>query len=304
MVGGFIIANYLQWLERYPERKRLFWCVGSDYFQLEDVLQAELESRVIDGMDYVQLDGEEDGAAIILDALQQVPSGLNRIVIIRNGNKVDWSERLLSFIKDNYSNFQLLVLSVEDKVDSMEQRFRLFVKKGRFVNCGKMKDTVKFIVFCCDIDLSAAKLLVEVVGSGYSNLKWALLKLKSFGCRITSNMVSAYIPKIQVEEFVDELLEGKKPFPEGIDIPKVLGLLEYKLKQFMIFLSIKWQRLSNQQLAQIVEMPVFYVERFKNQSRNVDAKKVKRWIFLLCQIDAMRRRGIKEGLIEYLVAVW
>ncbi|HDY90354.1 MAG TPA: hypothetical protein ENH82_19825 [bacterium] len=277
--------------------------MGPDALQCEDVLKRELNSRIVDVLDYVSLDGDRQTSIDVLDALQQVPFGLDRIVVLRSGNKIDWNERLLSFIEANYQNFQFLVTSVESKVDSMDSRFRLFVKKGRFVSCSSIKDPVKYICSQADINRRTAQFLVTRIGGRYSSIKWALQKLQSFDTEITIEMVSFYIRKLETEEVVDSLLSGGRPLAVG-DIAMVVGLLEYKIRQFLIFMSIKWQKVSNKQLSEFLEIPLFVVDKFRMQVLSVNKQKIRRWIFLLCKIDTLRRKGVVDGLFEYLVASW
>lgn len=298
------MANWKQWQRKFPERKRLMWISSSSSMQVKDILDKELSSRLIEDCDFCRLDGSDIEAVDVLDALQQYPHSYNRLVVLISGNKIKWNERLLQFIWSNYKNFQFLVTSVEKKVNTKESHLRPFVEKGRFVGCGKIKEPISFIKSLCSIDEQAAFLLVNRVGTEYSDLKWAVEKLSSFNRLITVDIVNRVIDSGSTNDFVEQLLDGRKPMETSVDLPIALGLLRYKLVQFSLYLIVKWQKLNNFQLAKYLGIPVYYIGNFRKEVRMLDEKKLKRWIFLVYKIEKLRMKGIQNGLREYLVAKW
>jgi len=306
----FIIATYFQWRKSGCRNERLFWATGEEKGLVDKVIDVELQSRIRDSVDFVSLDASEDKLVDVLYTLKQQPHGTNRIVLIRNGNKLKW-DKVTPVLSKVYTRIQVIVVSYEAKPVTTEARFRLFIDKGRLVICSKVKEPVKFLMEEENIERRAAERLSARTGGSYCEMNFALQKLRSFDRLITAQMVERYVEEAGQQRFVDSLFsgdgEGAYKSISEVDVEdygKIFGLIEHKLRQLLVYVPIMWQKLSRQQIASRVGLPVFLVPVFVRHASNVNMIKVKNRVKLLCKVVSLYRKGVVDGILTYMVVRW
>lgn len=305
------MASHKQWQTKFPEHKRLMWITGAESVLVDRVLAAELGSRLKHEGDIIKLDAADEKEADLLYSLQQVPHTSERIVIIKNANHIKNWDRFLEWLRTYNTTLQLFMVSYEDKPDTTETRFKYFISAGRYVECKQIKDLAEFISETESIRGTAAVYLVHVCGGDFRKCVHALNKLRALDVEITAELVRKYISRNLSEQFVEHLYNNNKKdafecisYVKRDEYRKVLGFIEYKLKQLFVYVPLKRKRLRPEEISERIGIPRFYVDGLAKQAEAVDNKKLSRWVHLLVKVDSLIKQNVFVGVLEYLVVSW
>lgn len=300
------MASFLQWAKRYPERKRLVWITGSSSILIERVLELEIQSR---GAVVEWIDLSTDPISSLNDSLDKISVLYNkRVICVRSANKIkDW-DRIISWIRCPANFFvPLIMVSCEDRPTTTEARFRPFVEGGKYIECKAPTDLVPFIK-SWGVEPEACELFLDRVGEDLFYLVNELDKLSVLagGKAINLKMVDKFVFQ-RGSDFVEALMnvDKRKALQSEVTEPfRVLGLLEYRLRQLYLLLPYKNKRTPFLELSKMTRVPIFLLKPFLGYVKNLDAAILERRFLLLSKADSLLRRGNRVGVLEMLVSAW
>ena len=297
------MASFEQWFQKFPENKKLTFVCGPAKDLAEFVLRSEVLHRKEQGFQVVDLEGS---AKDIGDRLLQTST--KSVFVVRNFDRIRRRDTFIEFLK--FSDSHLIIVSNATKPDTKEKVLKAIIGFGRYVRCVKLEDLGSLIKGLLDISSDGVEMLVSVTAGNLMNALNEVKKLSFLKLRVTGSIVRQYCIVSFSDTFVDDLFLGKKEdllrlCSEGsFDIGRVLGQLEYRLRQITALLPVRRVRLSYMQLSERSGVPLFLIKNYMKVVNNMSFAHVKRQVRILCKADYYYRQGIREGLLERLIICW
>ena len=305
------MATYKQWKAKYPERKRLMYICGKEQFLVHAVVEAEIESRKA-SMHVVRLDAVNDFNSLA-DALCQIET-MGRVIVLSNCDKLKSWDFVLSWTaRSDLVDIHLIVVSGESNPETKKDRFRPFVEKGRFVRCGLLSSIDEYVRSSIDITTEGMLYLKECVGSNLQKLSNDLDKLKIVcGNRlVTKRDIESCVISAPDLHFVERLFLGDKYGAflsllnvQSGDVARILGFIEYRMRQVCTLYFVKGKKLSYKEYAEILHLPVVFVKEFIKANENIDLVKLKNRLYLVDKVKRLKSERFGRTYLAWLVGTW
>lgn len=308
------MATFPQWLERYPEHKRLMYICGEDKALVDYVYTAELQSREINELDFVALSGRDKIAAIMAELDQFAKSANGRIVVIRESDRVKKWEPVITWCNNVYMrNTTLLCVGDEVKPDTNQEYLRPFIQKGRYVECKPLDEAQlkQFVMARGDITSDGARVLIELLAGDVFRILNELRKLEFLGVgTVTAELVEKVVEPRAQDVLVDALFTGQRERAlqcarqfDVTDYPLLIGTLEYHLGN-MIMIAGQGRYLKPQELASRTGIPIFLIPRYGRWARLTNLQVLYRRVKVLANLDKLYRMGNTIGIVERMILLW
>lgn len=299
------MASFEQWWKKFPEDKKLIFICGPAQDLVEFILREEVLRRKEQGFCVISLEGN---AKNIGDKLLQTSGCDKNVYVVRGFDRIRKRDVFVEFLR--FSGSHLIIVSGAVKPDVKEKSLKAIIGFGRFVRCVKLEDPAFLIKGLLDISSDGIEALVNVTGGDLMNILNEAKKLSFLNQRIVDSTVRQYCIVSYADTFVDDLFLGKKKellelcVESYFDIGRILGQLEYQLRQVASLLSVRGVRLSYAQFSERSGVPIFLIKKFMKVVNNTSFSCVKRQVKILCKVDFYYKQGIREGLLERLICSW
>lgn len=276
-----------------------------------------------DDMGLERLDGQEQSAERMFEAMQSLPFLADKkLVILRcPGDQKAFAEGF----KDKIQNVpeQVDVVIVEPKLDKRSSYYKTLKKETEFVEHNEL-DGLALTSWLVDeaksqegdIDRAAAQYLIDRVGPNQQRLSSELNKLLTYNASVTKQTVqllSDRTPRSTIFELIDAAFSG--------DIKRTLGLYNeqraLKVEPQQIIAMLAWQlhvlaivktasTTMTDEIARTAKLNPFVVRKTSGIARKVTLVQLKTWIHDLRQLDEdLKSKSIdaNDALQAYLVSL-
>lgn len=302
-----VIANYNQWLQRYPENKRLMYICGKEKILVNEVYKRELESRTFNDWDFVIMNGT-DKVADIDAALNQFG---DRLIVIKDADKINDWDFVIEWTKSRYMrNTSLICVGNEVKPQTKESKYRPFIEKGRFVECRSLNQDqiLEMISHRGNFSSGAINALYEVCSGEVSKILNEINKFNYLDGEITKNLVLSHVVN-EDSNFIHALFEKGNTLQVAKSIndknlPLIIGTIEYNLTSMLLIIRHRNKQLNFRELAEITNIPVFLVGKFFHWSKGITQETIFKRLKLLANLDVSYRKGNIVGAIERFLIMW
>lgn len=301
------MADYLQWLRNPGFSKRIWYVCGPERDLVEDVVDSVVASLDLGSWDVAYHRGD-DSTADVLASLYQEPLEADRLVLVRDAEKLTcWSE-ILAWIGEMPGTTLILVTNEGNprKGDNPEV-FRTIAKVGRFIECRNMnaERMGEYVRHHLDVSKDQAGLLVSMCGS-ISRLVAEVSKLQLFEGSLSDQDIRRLVVRQRSDIYAQALLEGNSDLallniPEDVTACRAaIGLLRVNLEALVALISIRslrlqaWQVQKRFNLSRIVMLRMWPL---------ADQVTIPQAIRILSRVVMAQRRvaeGLQIGVMEVL----
>jgi DNA polymerase III delta subunit len=312
------IATFLQWHKRHAdgELKRAYYLYGPDRVLVEEVVDAVRDAVAPSDLDRLTFSAGSDKDIDVWTAVNQYPleGRAKKLVVVREAEKMkDWSTFETWLMSRSMPNTHVVFVSDEETVDTSQPHIERIKKTGRLVKCGPLneEDTVTYLQLHGSIDRHTAMYLVERVGGKLWAAAECMKKAAFFNTEVTVPIIDAIsIPSPGVE-FTDELLAIRKRSALAVvesvpleDYPHIVGRLDYDLEILAKIHRAARYDATVPGVIKSTKVPGNLVKKFLPSARYYDRDRVRECVRTLNFVDARVQRGVREGVLEVLVALW
>lgn len=306
------MAYFLQWLKKYPERKRLIYICGKERVLVNEVLKAELASHNVSDLGLIKLDGAKNSLADIDAELNQYG---DRLIVIKNADAIkDW-KLILKWMDSRYMrNTSLICVGDEILPQTNEARYRPFIEKrdsGKFIECKELslEQTLELIDMKGSFTHDARNALYVACGGNLAKILNEIEKLNYLGKKITKELVDAFINVSINDNFVNKLFERTYTLDmvsliQEKDIPLIIAGIEYYLLNMLLIIKYRSNDRGFKDMAKISGVPLFLVNKLFFLCKGVSEETILRRIKLLANLDVSYRKGNIIGALERFLILW
>ena len=307
------MANFLQWYQRRNSVYCLYYVCGEEICLQEVVIQTIRETVRPGVLDYYTHDGS-DKIADIMDTLTRELAGDNKLVVIRNGQKVKKFDRIVKWAEQvrQFTETCLVVQTNEVKVVTKDARYRPFVELGLFVECKALSKTklYEWLTTFAEMTPDAFTLLLESCGWELSKVINETRKLRYLDRIVGVEDIVALCPRTYDERFVEQILAGDKIKAKHAlrllgpeDKSKIVGMLDYKLNLLLQLALLRRQGLHLKEAVHRLGISFFVAKIHWDLCQTMTISAIRKRLSLLVNVDTRVRAG-QNGALAVLLALW
>jgi DNA polymerase III delta subunit len=270
-------------------------------------------------LDYVSLSYGPDFEREVWSAANQFPltPGANRMVLVRDADKLTRWSQLDTWLSRTRSLPGVYLVFVSDKPE------QLGTKKGVPAHLAGLRAPRGFIVRACglseddavawvkarsNLDTTLAKYLLTRTGGNLGAAAAVCAKLALFEQGAGSATINALVAESPSDDFTDQLIAGDKrrallslPDLNHTDRIKAIALLDSRLD---LLERLHRMKLAGHSWRETSGISPFLVRQYVPHAHSYDPDTCTRRRQVLAVLDDVLRRGIDNGVIEALVALW
>jgi DNA polymerase III delta subunit len=206
------VANYLQYLPKASNPKKITWICGSEKVLVEDLV--DRIRKAVGGIVSRHQAGEDPSE--IWDDLNQHPMSEqeNKLIIVREAQKIqdwqpflDWAAELRS-IPRNYGLF----VSDDHDLDTSQPHQAIARDRGSIVRCGAMqhKALTNWLQQTKPMSDDVAGFVIDRTGGSPLLIRDFLAKVSLFTGALSKDVADVLIPASPASEFVNHLVANQK----------------------------------------------------------------------------------------------
>jgi DNA polymerase III delta subunit len=308
------MAYFLQWLNKFPERKRLVYICGKERLLVNEVLKAEMASRNVSDLGLIKLDGAKDSIVNIDTELKQYGNN-NRLILLKNADQIkDFSFVIKWTNLTHMRKTSLICVGNEVFPQTKEDRYRPFIEKrdsGKFIECKELslEQTLELIAMKGSFTHDARNALYVACGGNLSKILNEIEKLNYLGKTITKELVDEFVNVSINDNFVNKLFERTYTLDmvsliQEKDIPLIIAGIEYYLLNMLLIIKYRSNDRGFKDIASISGVPLFLVNKLFFLCKGVSEATILRRIKLLANLDVSYRKGNIVGALERFLILW
>ena len=292
--------------------KRVYYVCGVETVLVEDILTTLRQAVNPSPLEYVSLEGEDEG---VWDALNQYPlDGTDRLVVVRGVETLSNWAPLFDWLESRRLPGTVAVfVSGEEAVDTKLPHIEAIRKRGRYVRCSPLKedDAVALLSGDGSIERGAARKMLRLVGWDLAEAMNAMRKFSYFRGTADERVVAALVPPNPSRDFVNELMSLRKRNAlealrrlEASEYSMVIGGLDlrmdlaYRINRMLAKHEDPKTLVSNGRVSQYVYREV------EQYALHYGKERVLGCLQALTFADGALREGASVGVMEAMVALW
>jgi DNA polymerase III delta subunit len=322
------LGSYSDFLRQHPAGsrvRRLYWVCGE-----EDMLRLLTVKRVrelCEAQDFnvVRLSARDTPETEIWASLNQHPldAGEKRLIVIRDAQRLEHLDRMVSWIKDNQTvrRASATAVFVSEDLDLEDEEVRSVLVKSSsaaVVRCTLPKDEQDRLkrveeVVCAwgNIDPINARLLALRVNFDMAAVYSVMWKASYFpDARVTMGAIEALVPRQPDNDVVKALMGMRKQdaieaaLDGGVDVSSVIGALASHLESLGRLNVVLANSKNAKEAAAKSRVREQYARYLFPYAKFYPRAEVARRTLLLTRMDAASRSGARDGVLEALIALW
>lgn len=331
------MASFWQWrtaTAKEPTPRQITWLCGTEPVLVDEVVATIKKALAPAAWDYVPLVVGEDSEREVWAQINQYPVGSgNRLVVIRNADRLQRLDRLPEFIKARTSNprTHLVFISNEEKIARTEPtpEEKREGKKGRLVPHLAAIGTKGHVIECRPFTQSTAKYAIawvqdkvrmrEGIAAHLLNrangdlrlVRDLCAKLALFPEQVSISTVNGMLTEQPRDSFVNALLALDRPTAllalremTTNDYSRTIGLLDSRLDLAGLVHDMLAKHHPQYEIAAAASSQAFLVPDLMPVAKHYDAKRRHAIRRVLAVADEAMRGGNYEGVMEIIVAFW
>lgn len=326
------MSTYSDWRKTFlkrPEPRIATWLCGPESVLIEDIIRATKKVLTPEPWDFVSLVVGEDSEREVWAQLAQHPSGQgNRLIVVRNAEKLKQTERITAFIKHWTENPHTYVIFVSNEetirhTEPTRERpkgeivpFLRFGVKGHVIECKPFTQrtvpvAIEWVKSKAKMRDGVASYLLDRANGDLRLARDTSQKLSYFEGEPTIGAVNELLSEMPRDTFSDALVAMDKKtallalerLPVG-DYSRTLGLLDQRLDLAGLVHDMMLEHKTASEIARAAGNKNFLVPEVMKVAKHYDSKRRLEIRRVLAMADETLRGGESIGVLEVVVSQW
>ncbi len=312
------MATYQQWRRRADVKdiKRVTYVCGVERVLVEEVVATTRRTLDVSEMNFVSFVVGESTERDIWSSAHQYPLDIDakRLIVVRNAEKlrnwnslVSWSD-ISRFIPAVYL---LFVSNEKDLADASAKE--IVAKRGSVVRCSTLnyEDLTKWTQLRVPLDANGVRHLIQRSGGDLRTISNVAAKIAPLDKSVSLAVIDALCEQVPADSFSDLLILGDKKgallalerLPEK-DYSLVVGSLEYRIDAMSQIWAAVMAKQTVREISIARVVPPYLLTKFYGVAKDYSPSSVsyRRRVLAIC--DNALRSGVRESVLELLVALW
>jgi hypothetical protein len=331
------VATFAQWQSAWrksPKPKQITWLCGSETVLKDHIADSIRHMLDVDAWSYLPLVVGEDSERSVWGALDEHPLGASqRLVLVQHADRLQRWDRLIDWVQHRTENPRTHVVLISDeerlaRTDPPFEERRKGVKeellphlaaisgKGPLIECrpftqATAKHAVTWVRSRLAMREAVAGHLLDRANGDLRLVRDTLSKMAVLGVEPTVSLVNTMLQAEPRDAFTASLIAMDKPaalralerIPES-DYSRIIGLLDSDVEFARRIHDMLIEHKTPGEIARAVGNRGFLVHDVIPVAKHYNRKRVRSIRTLLAAVDGHYRQGIRDGLLESLVAGW
>jgi DNA polymerase III delta subunit len=318
-------VNFNQW-RNYAAKNdvaKITYVCGDQSALIELVLDDIKNILQVPVTDYVIVDASSSSNIWELASQYPLDPNSNRLVIVRQAEKVtSWNElsEWLAHSRSNPKNFIVFCSNQSDaqaifakgKRVSYAEHIELIRAKGKFIRCSQPNED-DLVKWCQSYNLTeaSAEYLIQRTSGDTSAMLSVLKKVKIWKGSPNAKAIELLCQEQALESLADYIILGEKRTAftalksiQTTEYAKVISRLDSRLDYMADIHRCQLRRMYDVDIASTTGIKIFLIKKFKSVAKEYDYKKVKYRRQLITVMDSAISDGATTGVMESLITLW
>lgn len=315
------MGSFTQWRTAIDagDLRRVTWVAGDQPVLVEEVVTTTRAKLNPSDLDYVSLSYGPAFEREVWSAASQFPltPGANRMILIRDADKLTRWGQLELWLKHTRALPGVYLVFVSEKFE------QLGTKKGVPAHLASIRAPRGFIVRACslseqdavawvqarsNLDTALAKYLLTRTSGNLADTAAVCAKLALFDQGAGSATINALVAESPSDDFTDTLIAGDKrkallnlPDLNHTDRIRAIALLDSRLD---LLERLNHMKIAGHSWREAAGISPFLLRQYMPYAKSYDPDTCTHRRQVLAVLDDVVRRGIDDGIMEALVALW
>lgn len=326
------MSTYSDWRKAFlkrPEPRQVHWLCGPEAVLIEDIIRSIKWALSPEPWDYVPLVLGEDSEREVWAQLAQHPSGQgNRLVVVRNAEKLKQTERVTAFVKhwtENPRTYAVFVSNEEsirhteptqDRPKGEVIPFLRFGVKGYVIEAKPFTQrtvpvAIEWVKSKAKMRDGVASYLLDRANGNLRLARDTSLKLAAFGGEASMSAVNELLSEMPRDTFSDALVAiDKKTALLALErltpseYSRTLGMLDQRLDLAGMVHDLMLEHKTASEIARAAGNKNFLVPEIMKVAKHYDSKRRLEIRQVLALADETLRSGEHVGVLEVVVSQW
>lgn len=315
------MGSFTQWRTAIDagDLRRVTWVAGDQPVLVEEVVATTRLKLNPSDLDYVSLSYGPAYEREVWAAANQFPltPGANRMVLIRDADKLTRWSQLDTWLSRTRSLPGVYLVFVSDRPEDLGTRkgvpahlAGIRAPRGFIVRaCGLSEnDAVAWVQARSSLDTALAKYLLTRTGGNLDAAAAVCAKLALFDQGAGSATINALVAESSSDDFTDNLIAGDKrkalmrlPDLAHTDRIKAVALLDSRLD---LLERLHRMKIAGHSWREASGISPFLLRQYMPHATGYDPDTCTHRRQVLAVLDDVLRRGVHDGVLESLVALW
>jgi DNA polymerase III delta subunit len=270
-------------------------------------------------LDYISLSYGPSFDREVWGAANQFPmtAGANRMILIRDADKLTRWQQLDDWMSRTRSLPGVYLVFVSDKPEQLSGKkgaaahlASIRAPRGFLVRAGNLSedDAIAWVRRRSTLDTELARHLLTRTGGNLTACAAVCTKLALFEQGAGSATINALVAESPPEDFTDSLIAGQKRQAllalsdlDHTDRIRVVALLDSRLD---LLERLHRMQVAGQSWREAAGISPFLMRQYLPYARNYDVATCTHRRQVLAVLDDVLRRGVDDGVLHALVALW
>jgi DNA polymerase III delta subunit len=315
------VGSWRQWRTAVDagDLRRVTWVAGDQPVLVEEVVATTRSKLNPSDLDYVSLSYGPAFEREVWAAANQFPltPGANRMVLVRDADKLTRWGQLELWLKNTRALPGVYLVFVSDKPEQLGTNkgvpahlAAIRAPRGFIVRATGLNedDAVAWVQSRSNLDTTLAKYLLTRTGGNLTDAAAVCAKLALFDQGAGSATINALVAESSSDDFTDNLIAGDKrrallglPDLDHTDRIRAIALLDSRLD---LLERLHRMKIAGRSWREASGISPFLLRQYMPHANGYDPDTCTHRRQVLAVLDDVVRRGINDGVLEALVALW
>lgn len=315
------MGSFAQWRTAIDagDLRRVTWVAGDQPVLIEDVIVTTKTKLNPSDLDYVSLSFGPNFDREVWAAANQFPltPGANRMILVRDADRLTRWGQLDAWLKNTRTLPGVYLVFVSERPEQLTGKkgvpphlAALRAPRGFLVRAAGLSedDAVAWVRSRSGLDSELARYLLTRTGGNLTAAAAVCAKLALFEQGAGSATINALVAESPSDDFTDNLIAGDKrkallnlPDLSHTDRIKAVALLDSRLD---LLERLHRMKVAGQSWREVSGVSPFLLKQYMPHARSYDSDTCTHRRQALAVLDDVLRRGINDGVMEALIALW